>query len=89
MASLPPRRLNDAALEHAEQRRLHLERQLADLVEEDRAAVRQLERAVLALLGARERAALVPEQLDAISVAGSAPQIDDDERPLGARADAS
>ena len=50
-------------LEHAQQRRLDRQRQLADLVEEDRTAVRQLERALLPAIGAGERAALVPEQV--------------------------
>ena len=50
-------------LEHAQQPRLQLERQLADLVEEDRAAVRQLEPADLAGVRAGEGAALVAEQL--------------------------
>src|SRR5262245_14669142 len=40
------------ALEHAEQRRLHSQRQLADLIEKDRSAMRELERALLAFLRA-------------------------------------
>ena len=52
-----------AAFEHAEQRRLHGQRQLTDLVEEDRAAVRQLERPFLPALRAGEGAPLVSEQL--------------------------
>ena len=51
------------ALEHAEQRGLIGGRQLADLVEEHRAAVRALERADVRAIGAGERAALVAEQL--------------------------
>ena len=52
-----------ALLEHAQQLDLHLERQLADLVEEQRAAVGQLELADLARVRAGERPPLVAEQL--------------------------
>src|SRR2546423_1853450 len=50
-------------LEHAQQLRLQLERQLADLVEEQRAAARALERAGAPAIGAGERALLVAEEL--------------------------
>ena len=50
-------------LEHAQQLGLHLERQLADLVEEERRAVGELEAADLAGQGAGERALLAAEQL--------------------------
>jgi len=50
-------------LQHAKQLCLHLERQLADLVQEDGAPVRELEAALLLLDRAREGAALVSEQL--------------------------
>src|SRR5207253_1219460 len=60
-------RLPDAAdllrLERAQELRLHLERQLADLVEENGAALGRLERAHPIAVGAGERAAHVPEQL--------------------------
>ena len=62
-----------AALEHAEQGRLHRQRQLADLVQEDRAAVRQLERALLARSAPVKAPRSCPNSCDAISVAGSAP----------------
>ena len=52
-----------AELQHAQQLRLHRQRQLADLVEEQRAAVGQLEQARLVVGGAGERAAHVAEQL--------------------------
>ena len=52
-----------ALLEHAKQLRLELERDLADLVEEHRAAIGQLEPADALSDGARERALLVTEQL--------------------------
>ena len=42
---VPPTRSNSLLLQHAEQLRLRLERQLADLVEEERAAVGELEAA--------------------------------------------
>src|SRR5205085_2879012 len=50
-------------LERAQQLRLHVDRQLADLVEKQRTAARGLEYSELAFGGAGERAALVPEQL--------------------------
>ena len=52
-----------AELEHAEQLALDLRSDLADLVEEQRAAVRELEPPLLLLVGAGEGALLVPEQL--------------------------
>ena len=50
-------------LQHAQQLDLRVERQLADLVEEDRAVVGELEAALLLLHRAGERAALVAEEL--------------------------
>jgi len=52
-----------ALLKGAEELHLHLDRDLADLVEEQRAAVRELETAGFARDRARERAALVAEKL--------------------------
>jgi hypothetical protein len=52
-----------ALLQRAEQLHLHLDRDLADLVEEQRAAARELEATGLAAHRSRERATLVPEQL--------------------------
>ena len=49
-------------LEHAKQLRLKVEPHLGDFVEEQRAAVRALERALHALDRAGERALLVTEQ---------------------------
>ena len=51
-----------AVLEHAQQLRLQVDVELADLVEEDGAAVRLLEAAVMLSDGAGERALLVAEQ---------------------------
>src|SRR4029453_13569073 len=56
-------RLDLAVREHAQQLPLHAERQLADLVQEDRPAVRRLEQALAVAVRAGERAAEVPEEL--------------------------
>src|SRR6185436_9666904 len=55
--------LESALLEDAQELGLELGLELADLVEEERAAVGELEPAALALAGAGERALLVAEQL--------------------------
>src|SRR5207244_7919542 len=55
--------LDLAVLEHAQQLHLYAERQLADLVQEDGAAVRRLEEALAVAVGAGEGAAHVPEEL--------------------------
>ena len=60
---VPPRRSNSLLLQHAQQLRLQLERDVADLVEKQRAAVRQLEAADPLRDRAGERAALVAEEL--------------------------
>ena len=52
-----------AVLEHAQQPDLHAGLRLADLVEKDRAAVGDLEEALLVGMGTGERAALVAEEL--------------------------
>ena len=52
-----------ALLQHAQQLRLQLQRDLADLVEKHRAVVGQLEAADALRDRAGERAPLVPEQL--------------------------
>ena len=75
-----------AALEHAEQRGLDVERQLADLVEQHGAAVRALERAGAALIRAGERAALVAEQQRRDQRRRHRAAIDDHELVLAARA---
>ena len=58
-----PQSLDLALLESAQQLRLQLERHVADLVEKQRALVRQLEPADLLREGARERPLLVAEPL--------------------------
>ena len=52
-----------AFLQHAQQLHLQRQRHVADLVEEQRAAVGRLEQALVRLHGAGERAARVAEQL--------------------------
>src|SRR4051812_44518790 len=54
---------NLSVFEHAQELRLQRDGHLRDLVEEERAAVRNLEAAEAARRRARERAALVAEQL--------------------------
>ena len=55
---------DDALLEHAQELGLHVERHVADLVEQDGAARGELELARVALgAGAREGALLVAEEL--------------------------
>jgi hypothetical protein len=77
--------LDGARFQHAQQLRLKRERQLADLVEEDRAAVRRLERPGARRHRARERAARMPEQLALDDRARQRRAVDDHERPRRAR----
>ena len=63
MVTALPTGVDLALLQRAQQLGLQLERQLADLVEEQRAAVRELEAARAALQRAGEGAALVAEEL--------------------------
>jgi hypothetical protein len=72
--------------EDAQQARLQVERHVADLVEEERAAVGLLEAAAPRRLRAGERAALVAEQLGFEQVLRDRRGVDRDERPRGARA---
>jgi hypothetical protein len=60
MVSVPPHALELAFLQHAQQLDLGLERQLADLVQEQRPAVRQLETPLVLSDRARERALSCP-----------------------------
>ncbi len=59
----PADSLEPALLQHAQQLGLHRQGDLADLVEKDRAAVRQLEPALALADRAGERSFLVAEQL--------------------------
>src|SRR4051812_1764282 len=74
-----------ALLEDTQQLRLHRDRQLADLVEEYRPAVRAFDRACARLHRAGERAFRVAEQLGVEEVLGERRAIDDDERPALAK----
>ena len=78
--------LDLAALEEAQQQRLHPQAHLPHFVHEDRAAVRRLEQARLVAVGAGERAAHVAEQLRLEERVGQAGAVDRDE--LRARAGA-
>ena len=67
---------NDAVLEHAQQLRLQRQRHLGEFVEEERAAVRDLEQAGLVAVRAGEGALPVTEQLRLSSrPSGSAAQL--------------
>ena len=78
-------RLTDAAdlagLDGSQQLGLQLERQLADLVEEDRPAVGGLEGAHAVAVGPREAAAQVTEQLGLDEVGADRAAVDHHERP--------
>src|SRR5690606_4940610 len=67
-------------LEHTQQLGLRGGRQLADLVEKQRAVARALERALAGAIGAGERALLVAEQLGLDQVLGQRRAVDRDER---------
>jgi hypothetical protein len=67
------------ALEHAQELRLKLERQLANLVEKDRAAMCSLERAGATPVGSCKGTAFVAEQLGLDEVFVDGPAVDDDE----------
>ena len=78
VAAAEPREL--AVLQHLQQLRLQRRLHLADLVEEHRAVVGELELARLVLDGAGERAALEPEQLRFEQLRGQRRAVDLDER---------
>ena len=70
--------------EHAKQLGLRRQRQLSDLVEEQRSGAGVLERAPAQPIGARERAALVAEQLALDELLGQRRAVDGDQRRLRA-----
>ena len=76
---------DDALLQRAEELHLEVERQLADLVEEERALVGDLELARARRDGAGERALHVAEELALDQVLRDGAAVDDDERPVRAR----
>ena len=90
-ASVRPQRLAAAhalelaLLEHAQEGDLDRRRQLAHLVEEDRAAGRQLEAALAPLQGAGEGSPLVAEQLRGDEPLRERGAVDLDQRALGSR----
>ena len=73
-------------LQRAQDLRLQRQRQVADFVEEQRAAVRELELARLPRRRAGERALLVTEELGLEQRLGNRGAVDGDERSVGARA---
>ena len=73
-----------ALLEHAQQLGLHRRRHLADLVEEQHAAVGLFDASGLGRHGAGERAALVAEQLRFEQLIGQRRAVDGDERARAA-----
>ena len=75
-----------ALLQHAQELRLQLERELADLVEEERAAVGELEAPVRRCSRAGEGALLVAEELALDERRRERRAVDRDERPAAARA---
>src|SRR5690606_30623967 len=77
---------NALLLEGAEQLALQLERQVADLVEEQRPAVGDLEEAGFGAAGVGERSALVAEELGLQEVRGDRSAVDVHEGPRGSRA---
>ena len=76
-----------ALLQDAQQPGLRLERHVADLIEEQGAALGLLEPAHAARVGAGERALLVPEQLALDQFARDRRHVDGDERPALALAE--
>src|SRR5262249_44767058 len=80
----PADALERLLLEDAEQLGLQLERQVADLVEEERAAVRELEAGDALGDGAGGRAALVPEELALQQAGRDGGAVDLDEGALAA-----
>ena len=71
---------DDALLQRAQELHLEVQRQLADLVEEERAAVGDLELARARRDGAGEGALHVAEELTLDEVLGDGAAVDDDER---------
>ena len=78
--------LEHALLQHAQQLHLHRQAHVADLVEEQRAALGDLEAALAGGDRAGEGAFLVAEQLAFEQLGRNGAAVDGDERPLAARA---
>ena len=77
--------LVDALLQHAQQLHLHRQAHVADLVEEQRAALGDLEASLAGGDRAGERALLVTEQFALEQLRGNRAAVDGDERTLAAR----
>ncbi len=86
MTLVPPTRRILSLLDRPEELGLQLLRQLADLVEEERAAVGLLAHPRVGLRRSGERAAFVAEKLALDERRGDRPAVEDDERAGGARA---
>jgi len=84
--ALGAERTHLADLERAEKPRLEVERELGDLVDEERPLVRLLEDAVMAGGGPGEGAALVAEELARNERGTERARVERHERPRGARA---
>ena len=79
-------RAHGLLLDHAQQLHLHVQRQVRDLVQEQRAALGRADQALLVRHGAGERALLVPEQLALHELRRDRPAIDRHERSITSRA---
>ena len=79
--------LVDSFLQDAQQLHLHRQAHVADLVEEQRAALGDLEAALAGGDRAGERALLVAEQFGLEQLGGNGAAVDGDERTLAARAE--
>src|SRR5262249_34015812 len=73
--------------ERTQDLRLEEQRQVADLVEEERAAVRQLELSRLSRRGSREGPFFVTEELGLEQILGNRRAVDGDKRAVGPRAE--
>ena len=80
MAWVPPTPVDLAFLQHAQELALRRRRQIANLVEQERAAVGQLEPAETAAIRAGERAFFVTEQLTLEQAFGQRGTVDRDKR---------
>lgn len=81
----PAHAVETALGQHAQQAGLQLDRHIADLVEEQRAAMRLLEASAPQRIGSGEGATLVPKQLGLQQVARNRRGVQRNERPAGAR----
>ena len=76
---LSPDPAEGPALEHAQELGLELQRHLPDLVQEQRAGVREIEQALLEVLGVGESTLLVAEELALQQVLGDGAAVEVDE----------